>query len=111
MIFMNLYSRRILRASLALVVVLACTVVIAQRRKPHKLRATSLVELTIDYKGVSTARVFPVTILDEGRFQDASIYKSTPRPMSLDEGVVYEVQKTGQVVGYVTLAKAAKEKD
>jgi hypothetical protein len=108
---MSLYRRRTFQASVALLLAVVGAVAVAQRHKPHKLRAISLVELTVDYKGVSTARVSPITILDEGRFQDASVYKSTPRPMALDDGVVYEVQKTGQVVGYVTLGRAAKDKD
>jgi hypothetical protein len=108
---MSLYSRRTFRASVALALVVLAAVALAQRHKPHKLRAISLVELTVDTKGVSTARVSPITILDAGQFQDASVYKSTPRPMALDDGVVYEVQKTGQVVGYVTLGRAVKDKD
>jgi hypothetical protein len=110
MILMSLYRRRAFQASCALLAILG-TVAVAQRHKPHKLRAISLVELTVDTKGVSTARVSPITILDEGRFQDASIYKSTPRPMALDDGIVYEVQKTGQVMGLVTLGRAIKDKD
>jgi hypothetical protein len=31
--------------------------------------------------------------------------------MALDDGVVYEVQKNGEVVGYVTLGRAVKDKD
>jgi hypothetical protein len=110
---MSLYRRRTFQASVAvlLAVIVIGTLAAGQRHKPHKLRAISLVELTIDYKGISTARVSPIAILDEGRFQDASTYKSTPRPMALDDGVVYEVQKTGQVVGYVTLGRAVKDKE
>ena len=106
---MNLYRIRTFRASL--IVVLACVAAfaaLAQRRKPHRLRATALLELTTDNVGIITARLTPITILDEGSFHDASVYKATPRPMALDEGVVYEAQKSGQPLGYVTLTTAGK---
>ena len=107
---MNLYRRRSVQASA--VVLLACliaSVTIAQRRKPHKLRATAILELTTDQVGTITARLVPVTILDEGTFHDASAYRATPRPMALDNGVVYEAQKSGEVAGYVTIVGAAKD--
>src|SRR5260370_16880375 len=101
---MNLYRRRTFRASLVLLLVcVAGFSVLAQRRKPHKLRATGLLELTTDPTGVVTARVIPITILDEGRFHDAGVYKATPKPMALDAGVVYEAQKSGQPFGHVTI--------
>ena len=106
---MNLYRRRTFRASLIVLLVFAAGfTALAQRRKPHKLRATGLVELTTDPTGVMTVRVIPITILDEGSFHDASSYKATPRPMALDTGVVYEAQKSGQSIGYVTITNAGK---
>jgi hypothetical protein len=108
---MNLYRRRTLQASL--LVLLAClislTAATQQRRRTHKLRATAVLELTTDPTGTMTARLIPVTILDEGSFHDAGAYKATPRPMALDVGVVYEAQKSGQTVGYVTIVSAAKD--
>jgi hypothetical protein len=90
----------------------AWVIAAAQRHKPHKLRATSLAELTTDNKGTVTAHLIPITILDEGVFRDATMYKATPVPMALDNGVVYEAQKSGEVVGYVTvIGRAAKDKN
>src|SRR5215470_13384775 len=108
---MNLYRRRTLQASLValLAFLLASGIAAQQRRKAHKLRATALLELTTDYTGTKTARLIPITILDEGSFHDASVYKATPRPMALDNGVVYEAQKSGQAMGYVTVGSAAKD--
>jgi hypothetical protein len=107
---MNLYRRRTFQASvvLSLVCILGFTAA-AQRRKAHKLRATAVLELTTDPVGVVTARLIPVTVLDEGRFNDAGRYKATPQPMALDSGVVYEAQKSGQAVGFVTVGKATKQ--
>jgi hypothetical protein len=102
---MNLYSRRKLLASAVLL--LACAAVLtsaaAQRRKPHQLRATAVLEVTTDSAGIVSTRVIPVTILDEGRFHDASIYKATPRPMALENGIVYEGQVAGIPTGYATI--------
>jgi hypothetical protein len=101
---MNLYSRRKFLASVAL---LACAVALAsaapQRRKPHQLRATAVLEITTDSAGIVSTHVIPVTILDEGRFHDAGIYKATPRPMALDNGIVYEAQVSGVPTGYATI--------
>jgi hypothetical protein len=80
---------------------------VAQRRKTHKLRATAVVEVTTDSTGKVTTRVVPVTVLDEGQFQDASIYKATPRPMALENGIVYEAQTSGIPVANTTILSGA----
>jgi hypothetical protein len=102
---MNLYSRKKFLASAVLL--LACagllTTAVAQRRKTHKLRATALVEVTTDAKGVSVTHVIPITVLDNGQFQDASTYKSSPRPMALEDGIVYEAQTSGIPVANATI--------
>jgi hypothetical protein len=102
---MNLYSRKKFLASAVLL--LACagllTTAVAQRRKAHKLRATALVEVTTDAKGVSVTHVIPITVLDNGQFQDASTYKSSPRPMALEDGIVYEAQTSGIPVANATI--------
>jgi hypothetical protein len=109
---MNLYPRNIFQASVAvfLAALIAGAAAQSLRRKPHQLRATSLAEVTIDSHGVTTARLIPITILAEGSFHDASIYKNEPQPMVLGRGVVYEVQKTGQPVGFVTVGNSVKDK-
>ncbi len=83
------------------------TTLSAQHRNSHKLRATAVVEVTTDPHGVVTTRLVPVTVLDEKHFQDASVYKASPRPMALENGLVYEAQKTGTPVGYVTILNGA----
>jgi hypothetical protein len=106
---MNLYSRRKFLASMALVLVCAAALAgaTAQRRKVHQLRATAVLEITTDSGGIVSTRVIPVAILDEGRFHDASIYKATPRPMALDNGIVYEGQTSGVPAGYATILSSA----
>jgi hypothetical protein len=109
---MNLYSRSRFLASAVLVLVCAAavTAAFAQRRKAHKLRATAVVEVTTDSAGIVATHIFPVTILDEGSFHDASIYKASPQPMALDNGIVYEVQNNGIPVGYATILSSANNK-
>jgi hypothetical protein len=106
---MNLYSRKKFLASAVLL--LACagllTSAVAQRRKTHKLRATALVEVTTDAKGVSVTHVIPITVLDDGQFQDASTYKASPRPMALENGIVYEAQTSGIPVANATILSGA----
>lgn len=87
--------------------VLALTASAFQRSKPHRLRATALLELTTDQSGTVTTRLYPITILADGRFHDATIYESRPRPMALGTGVVYEAQKDGTPVGYLTINGAS----
>jgi hypothetical protein len=110
---MNLYRTKWFHASVA--VLLACTLVLSasafQRRAAHKLRATGLLEVITAPNGKVTTRLTPITILADGSFQDASIYESRPRPMALGDGVVYEAQKTGVPVGYVTINGASQTLD
>src|SRR5579859_4402623 len=109
---MNLYSRSKILASAVLMLVCAAafTLAAAQRRKAHKLRATAVLEVTTDSAGIVVTRVIPVTILDEGTFHDASIYKATPQPMALDKGIVYEGQTSGIPVGYATILSSTNNK-
>jgi hypothetical protein len=106
---MNLYRRSTLQASVVLLLagLVGFTTAVAQRHKPHKLRATAVLEFSREGSANRPVLV-PVTILDDGSFHDASIYKAAPEPMALGDGVIYEAQKTGQVVGYFTVKKASK---
>src|SRR6266567_6238020 len=108
---MTLYRRKAFLTSGALVLVClaAFTALLAQHRNAHKLRATAVVEITTDAHGVAITHLIPVSLLEEGRFQDASVYKATPRPMALENGLVYEAQKTGTPVGYVTIINGAND--
>jgi hypothetical protein len=111
---MNLYRilsrKRTLQAGLALLLITSSGLGLAQtqKRKPHKLRATGLLELTTDRAGKGKAQLTPICILTDGRFEDASIYKAAPQPMAIDNGIVYEAQKTGVPVGYVTITNSTK---
>jgi hypothetical protein len=109
-LYRNLYRKRAFRASMAVLLVAVAGLALAQtqKRQPHKLRATALLELTTDRAGNAKAQLTPITILADGRFEDASVYKATPQPMALDNGIVYEAQKSGMPVGYVTITNSTK---
>jgi hypothetical protein len=54
-----------------------------------------------------TSVLVPITILNEGKYYDASIYLASPVPMAIDSGVVYDILKSGELVGtFVTGASS-----
>lgn len=75
-----------------------------QGQKQKTPRALALVEWPAKGEPV----VVPIAIRINGHFYDASIYLADPVPMALDYGNVYEVEKSGDPVGFVTL-DAARE--
>jgi len=76
----------------------------AQSKKKEKgPRALAVVELPAE--GKLKPRLIPVTILVDGRFWDASIYLANPRPMAIDPGNVYEVERSGKPVGFFTVGE------
>jgi hypothetical protein len=58
------------------------------------LRGTAVME-----SGEGGWRLIPVCIFSAGKFYDADFYQSSPVPMSLIDGTIYEVQKSGTPVG------------
>ncbi len=92
--------------SASLVLTLLLQIVLAQRahrEAPDKgPRAIGLIELAPNGK----AHLIPITIMVNGEFYDASEYKASPVPMSLDTGIVYEAVKTGVSQGLFTVRGA-----
>ena len=70
-------------------------------------RALGLLQLAANGK----AHLVPITIMINGRFYDASVYKADPVPMALDSGTVYEAMKTGVSQGLFTVAGALQSQD
>ncbi len=54
------------------------------------------------------ARLYPVSLLLDGKYYDASLYDSKPVPMALYSDTVYEAQKNGMPVGMFTVQRAAR---
>jgi hypothetical protein len=47
--------------------------------------------------------ILPVTLFYQGQYYDAALYKSLPTPMALYPETVYEVQRSGEAVGTITV--------
>ncbi len=100
-----LYRKASRAVILALFAALLVPCAQAQSHKKDKgPRAIAIVELPKD--GKASPRLVPITILDDGKFYDASVYMASPVPMALDSGVVYEAERSGQSVGFFTVEGA-----
>ena len=74
---------------------------VAKRRAISKgPRALGLVEVDAQGRG----HLVPVTIMIDGKFYDASVYKADPVPMALQPGTVYEGLKAGVSQGLFTVS-------
>jgi hypothetical protein len=69
-------------------------------------RALGLIELAANGK----AHLLPVTIMINGRFYDAGVYKADPVPMALQSETVYEGLKSGVSQGVFTVSGAIPSK-
>jgi hypothetical protein len=95
-------------AALSLFMLSATFAQIAKRRPADKgPRALGLVELAANGK----AHLVPVTIMINGQFYDAAIYKADPVPMALQPETVYEGVKSGVSQGLFTVSGALEEKN
>jgi len=72
------------------------------KKKDSGPRAVGIVQLAANGK----ATLIPIAILVNGKFWDASAYKADPIPMSLDSGVVYEGERSGNSLGLFTVGGA-----
>lgn len=70
------------------------------KKKDPGPRALALVEVTSSGHGT----VFPIAILVDGKFYDASAYKGTPAPLALEPGTVYEGMRNGKPQGLLTIS-------
>ncbi|MFI5109966.1 MAG: hypothetical protein ACHP78_14145 [Terriglobales bacterium] len=105
----HFYSKRSGFAILALAAIIASLAFAQSKKKEKGPRALAVVELPAD--GKSKPRLIPIAILVDGRFWDASIYLADPRPMALDPGNVYEVERSGKPLGFFTVGEALQVKD
>ncbi|MBV9610621.1 MAG: hypothetical protein JO187_13750 [Acidobacteria bacterium] len=98
-----LYSKRVwfVISALALMIGLGAA---QSRTKESGPRALAIAEFPKDPK--ASPRLIPIAIRDKGRFFDASVYQANPRPLAVDPGVVYEAERAGEPVGFVTVEGA-----
>lgn len=103
---------------LALILILSATVpALAQgpltqttRKRQKGPRAIAVIRWQADEKGNGHSVLLPVAVLDEGKVYDASIYHTSPQPMALESGIVYEAQSHGQPLGFFTVGTASHSK-
>lgn len=69
-------------------------------------RGLAVVVWRADPEGNAQPRLLPISIFFQNKFFDASVYYSSPRPMALEVGNYFEVQQTGQRIGYFTVQNA-----
>jgi hypothetical protein len=80
----------------ALVVALSAFTQTTRERPPRALAV-------VDVLGNGRARLMPVAILVDGKFYDANLYRATPRPMSVDQDIIYDVLREGKPLGTFTI--------
>lgn len=105
----HFYRKRPGFAILTAVALLGSTGFAQSRNKEKGPRALAVVELPAGAK--AKPRLTPITILVNGRFWDASIYLADPRPLALDAGNVYEVERSGKPVGTFVVKDASQVQD
>jgi len=113
----HLYRKKEFFVCSALLVVLAAASVEppmagAQRKKESGPRAVAVVSWNGDDPTPTpgTSVLTPVAIRVEGRYYDAELYQAQPEPLAVDPGVVYDVLKSGDVIGTFTVG-APRERD
>jgi hypothetical protein len=108
---------RILAAAVILLPLASPLTCVAQKKARSKLRALAVVELPAyarvgkDMELPPSARLRPITIFQNGEYQDATFFRVNPMPMALEPGTVYDVLQSGDSLGLLTIESAGKVKD
>jgi hypothetical protein len=58
--------------------------------------------------GVGFPRLYPITVLENGAYNDGSIYQASPVPLAVQAGVVYDVQHGGVQAGSFTVKQPSQ---
>ena len=77
----------------------------AQRKtkEPAGPRAVAVLEWT-----AQGLRLVPISLMIDGKYYDATLYRANPVPMSVEQETVYEVQKAGDAIGDFTITTPAQ---
>ncbi|HVZ60708.1 MAG TPA: hypothetical protein VG892_07980 [Terriglobales bacterium] len=79
----------------------------AQSRDARQARGPRALAV-VEFPETGKPRLLPVTILIEGKYYDAEVYKATPAPMALEPGTVYEVGRSGESAGLFVVTRAVR---
>jgi hypothetical protein len=74
-----------------------------------ELRAVSVLEWTGEVGNPKACRLVPVTVLDAGELQDASVYLARPEPLAIAGEVEYELEQNGKAVGLFDIKNTGQE--
>jgi hypothetical protein len=80
----------------------------SRTRRQKGPRAIAVVRWQADEKLNGHPVLLPVAIIDEGKVYDAAVYKTSPEPMAIASGTVYEAQHHGLPVGLFTIGTASR---
>ncbi len=58
--------------------------------------------------GVGFPRLHPITVLENGAYNDGTIYQASPVPLAVQAGVVYDVQHAGVQTGSFTVKQPSR---
>src|SRR5215813_10792948 len=96
----------------SIVLSVLCSVSLSARTRKGP-RAIAVLQWEGDAKNPKphTSVLVPITILDEGKYYDASIYRASPVPMAIDSGVVYDILKSGELVGTFVTGASSQQKN
>ena len=79
-----------------------------ERKAPKKKTSGPRAVAVLQMSAAGKASVVPIAILVNGKFYDATAYKADPVPMALEQGTVYEGERTGNSLGLFTVSSALK---
>ena len=74
-----------------------------------ELRAVAVLEWTGEVGNPKACRLVPVTVLDAGELQDASVYLARPEPLAIAGEVEYELEQNGKAVGLFDIKNTGQE--
>jgi hypothetical protein len=97
-------SRRVQLVITTFLVLVAALSAFTQAKRERQPRALAVVDVLANGR----ARLTPVAILVDGKFYDANLYRATPRPMSMESGILYDVLHEGDKIGTFTIGAAGE---
>jgi hypothetical protein len=105
---------------ISLVAAVLATGASGQAKKRRGPRALAVLEMGVNQpaapatkekpliSGVVFPRLYPVAVLENGVYNDGSIYQARPMPLAVQKGVVYDVQRAGVQAGAFTVEQPSR---
>jgi hypothetical protein len=70
------------------------------------LRSIAVLEWTGQAGKPSASRLIPVSVFEDGQYQDGGLYLARPEPLALEHGTEYELMQSGRPQGIFDVAMA-----